>query len=241
MEKILIQSEKLAATGRMAAAIAHEVNNPLESLMNLIFLARESCSASPEARAYLLTAESELERVSHLARQTLGYYRDTVAPSEVYLHGLIENVLTIYHAKLLAGGISVESSFNDLRTILVRRGDMLQVFSNVITNAIDSMRHGGNLTITLRETIASNGDSIQTIIQDQGGGIRPENLGRIFEPFYTTKGDLGTGIGLWVTKQLVERRGGHIAVASNTEPGKSGTSVTITLPFAHPEKITPAD
>jgi PAS domain S-box-containing protein len=232
MEKVLIQSEKLAATGRMAAAIAHEVNNPLESLMNLIYLARQNCSASPKAQDYLLTAEGELERVSHITRQTLGYYRDTGSPSEVYFHDLIENVLGVYQSKLLASGISVESSFNDLRKIFVSRGEMLQVFSNVIANAIDAMKEGGKLSLSLRNITVRDGDGIQTIIRDDGVGIGREDLEKIFEPFFTTKGDLGTGIGLWVTKQLVEARGGQITVTSSAERGKSGTTVTIYIPFA---------
>ena len=219
----------------MAAAIAHEVNNPLESLMNLVFLARQSCTANLEAQGYLLTAEGEIERISHLARQTLGYYRETASPSEVYLHELIENILTIYGSKLFAHGISVESHFNDLRKISVRRGAMLQAFSNVIANAIDSMQRGSKLTVSLHETMTVGGEGIQAVIRDQGTGISQENLEKIFEPFFTTKGDLGTGIGLWVTKQLVEDRGGQIAVASSTEPGKSGTTVTISIPFANPK------
>jgi PAS domain S-box-containing protein len=235
-EGVLLQAEKLAATGRMAAAIAHEINNPLESLMNLIFLARQNCSASPAAKGYLLTAESELERVSHIARQTLGYYRDTGSPSEVYLHDLIENVLTVYQSKLLASGISVESSFNDLRKISVSEGEMLQVFSNIIANAIDAMRQGGKLSISLGNPMAKDRDGIRTIIRDSGTGISQGHLSRIFEPFFTTKGDLGTGIGLWVTKQLVEQRGGQIGVTSSTAPGKTGTAVEIYIPFANPGK-----
>lgn len=241
MEKVLVQAEKLSATGRMAAAIAHEINNPLESLMNLIYLARQNCSESSKAWQYLHTAESELERVSHIAKQTLGYYRDTGAPSEVYLHDLVENVLTIYQSKLLTSGISVHSNFNDLRKISVSRGEMLQVFSNLVANAIDAMRQGGKLTISLRKTVASDGEGIQAIIRDEGTGINQENLERIFEPFFTTKGDLGTGIGLWVTKQLVERRGGQIGVTSSTEPGKSGTSITIYIPFANPRMNSISD
>lgn len=233
METLLVQAEKIAATGRMAAAIAHEINNPLESLINLIFLARQNCSTDSKAWQYLHTAENELERVAHIARQTLGYYRDTGSPSEVYLHDLIENVLTIYQSKLLTSGISVESKFNDLRKISVSRGEMLQIFSNVIVNAIDAMRNGGKLTISLRKTVALDGEGIQATIRDSGVGISQENLERIFEPFFTTKGDLGTGIGLWVTKQLVERRGGQIGVTSSTEPGKSGTAITIYIPFAN--------
>jgi PAS domain S-box-containing protein len=236
IEKMLIQSEKLAATGRMAAAIAHEINNPLESLMNLIFLARKNSATTPQVQGYLLTAESELERVSHIARQTLGYYRDTGSPSEVYLHDLIENVLTVYQSKLLTNGIMVESSYNDLRKISVSPGEILQVYSNVIANAIDAMRDGGRLFVSLRATMSLDGDGIQTIVRDEGMGISQEYFERIFEPFFTTKGNLGTGIGLWVTKQLVERRGGQIAVNSSTEPGKSGTSIAIYIPFTHPAK-----
>jgi PAS domain S-box-containing protein len=234
IERMLIQSEKLAATGRMAAAIAHEINNPLESVMNLIYLARQHCAGSRIPHDYLVTAEEELERVSHIARQTLGYYKDTGSPVEVHLHDLIENVLTVYNSKLLATGITVDSSFNDLQKILASRGEMLQVFSNIISNAIDAMRQGGTLKIATRKVRSATGDGIQTVVRDTGIGIKQDHLENIFEAFYTTKGDLGTGLGLWVAKQLIEKRGGQISVASNTEPGHSGTTITVFLPFAIP-------
>ena len=234
IERMLIQSEKLAATGRMAATIAHEINNPLESVMNLIFLARQNSPESGKVRQYLLTAEEELERVSHIARQTLGYYKDTGSPSEVFLHKLIENVLAVYNSKMTAQAISVDLRFNDLQRIVVSQGEMLQVFSNIITNAVDAMRHGGSLKISTRKLMGSTGDGIQTVIRDSGTGIEQEHLEKIFEPFFTTKGNLGTGIGLWVARQLVERRGGQISVASSTERGKSGTTITIFIPFATP-------
>jgi PAS domain S-box-containing protein len=234
IERMLIQSEKLAATGRMAATIAHEINNPLESVMNLIFLARQHSAESGKAHQYLLTAEEELERVSHIARQTLGYYKDTGSPAEAFLHKLIENVLAVYNSKVTALGISVDLRFNDLQRIVVSKGEMLQVFSNVIANAVDAMGHGGSLKISTRKIMGSTGDGIQTVIRDNGTGIQQEHLERIFEPFFTTKGDLGTGIGLWVARQLIERRGGQISVASTTEPGKSGTTITIFVPFAIP-------
>ena len=234
IEGLLIQSEKLAATGRMAAAVAHEINNPLESLVNLIFLARQDSAMDSKAYRYLLTAEEELERVSHLARQTLGYYRDTGSPAKVHVHSLIDNVLTVYNAKFVAAGISVDTQFNDLQKIVVSRGEMIQVFSNIIANAVDAMRQGGALHITTRNLLASSGDGLQIVVQDNGTGILQEHQARIFEPFFTTKGDLGSGIGLWVAKQLVERRGGQISVASSTEKDKSGTTITIFLPFAVP-------
>jgi PAS domain S-box-containing protein len=236
VERLLVQSEKLAATGRMAATIAHEINNPLESLVNLIYLARKESEPDAQVHDYLLTAENELERVSHIARQTLGFYRDTGSPTEVYLHQLIENVLSVYSSRLLATGISTNKQFNDLRKVLVSKGEMLQVFSNIITDAADAMRQGGVLSISIQQVVRPKGDGIETIIRDSGSGISHEHLAQIFEPFFTTKGDLGTGIGLWVARQLVETRGGEISVASSTENGNSGTTLAVFIPFAVPAR-----
>ena len=220
----------------MAAAVAHEINNPLEAVMNLIFLARQNSPPTGKAYQHLKMAEQELERVSHIARQTLGYYRDAGLPTEVFLHELIENVLTIYRSKLLAYGISVDTQFNDLQKVTVSRGEFIQIFSNLIANALDAMPNGGSLQVSIRTLISSAGDGIQVVIRDTGSGIRADHLGRIFEPFFTTKGDLGTGIGLWVTKQLVEKRSGQLSVVSNTDPGKSGTVVTLFVPFSAPAR-----
>ncbi|MBB5060209.1 PAS domain S-box-containing protein [Granulicella aggregans] len=236
VERLLVQSEKLAATGRMAATMAHEINNPLESLMNLIFLARHDSAPGGNVHDYLVTAEGELERLTLLARQTLGFYRDTGLPTEVSLNQLLESVISVYSPKLLAAGVTIEKHFDDQRKVLIRRGEFLQVFSNRITNAADAMRQGGALSISTHETVGPLGDGIETIIQDSGAGIQPEHLTQIFEPFFTTKGELGTGIGLWVAKQLVESRGGTISIASSTEHGNRGTTVTVAIPFAPPTR-----
>lgn len=234
MERRLVESEKLAATGRMAAAIAHEINNPLESLINLIFLARQNTPADANAAGYLMTAEQELERVSHIARQTLGYYRDSGQPVPLRLPELLDNVLTVYGSKMTRAGIRVETQFHDLQKIVVSKGEMLQVFSNLVANAIDAMADkGGLLRISTRKLIGSAGDGIQILVQDTGAGIKTEHLPKIFDPFFTTKGALGTGIGLWVARQLIENRGGQITVASSTENGNSGTAITIFLPIVH--------
>ncbi|HEV2275434.1 MAG TPA: PAS domain S-box protein [Acidobacteriaceae bacterium] len=230
VERLLVQSEKLAATGRMAASIAHEINNPLESLMNLVYLARRSSSANDKAYGYLLTAEKEIERVSHIARQTLGYYRESRAAVDLHLSSLLEDVLSVYQSKLSAGGVAVDCRFEDSHISGANRGELVQVFSNIIANAIDAMPSGGTLHVHTYEVRSHEAGGIETLIRDEGMGIAQEHLKRIFEPFFTTKGDLGTGIGLWVAKQLVEKHGGQITITSSTERPKSGTSVSIFLP-----------
>lgn len=232
MERSLIQSEKLASAGRMAATIAHEVNNPLEAVMNLIFLARESCAEGSEADGYLRTAEKEIERISHIAQQTLGFYRDNGTPTEVSLDDLLKNVLAVYQSKLNFRNITVFCQFEGHRLLKASRGELLQVFSNIIANSIDAMQPGGLLHIQTKEMTDMGAAGIQVLIRDKGSGIEPEHLAKIFEPFFTTKEGHGTGIGLWVAKQLVEKHGGRIRITSSTEAGNSGTEVLIFLPFA---------
>lgn len=227
MEGLLVQAEKIATMGRMAATIAHEVNNPLESITNLLYLARTSLSAEHEAAGYLVTAEREVERVSHITRQTLGYYRDATAHANVACHAVIEEVLRVYHSKIQSRNIGVETVFDTLRGVHASRGELTQVFSNVIANAIDAMPLGGRLSIHIREM-----DPGQILIEvmDEGPGIAEENLPRLFEPFFTTKGNLGTGIGLWVSRKLIEKHHGHITIR-NRDGGQHGTLVLVSLPF----------
>lgn len=235
LERLLIQSEKLAATGRMAATIAHEINNPLESVMNLVFLARKSGSVA-KMRSYLAIAEKELERVAHIVRQTLGYYREMTAPVTVNFRELVEDVLMVYQGKLNTNGISVDCRFDNHRPIVANKGELVQVLSNVVANSIDSMPLGGVLQIEVGEAADSGKEGVRIAIRDKGTGIQQEHLAKIFEPFFTTKGNLGTGIGLWVAKQLIEKHQGQIAITSSTDPGNSGTTLSLFLPFARPER-----
>ena len=231
VERMAIEADKIATTGRMAAAIAHEINNPLASVLNLIFLVRQGGLSKEDTENCLSTAESELERVSHIARQTLGYYRDTGSPSEVHLRDLMGNVLSVYKSKVLSHSIVVDANYTDLRKIRVHPGEIVQVFSNVVSNAIDSMPQGGKLSISITQTKEIERKGLQIAVNDTGHGIRRENLDKVFEAFFTTKGNLGTGIGLWVARQLVERHGGQISISSSIGSDDHGSNVTIYLPF----------
>jgi PAS domain S-box-containing protein len=233
MERLLIQAEKLAVTGRMAATVAHEINNPLASVLNLIYLARTSKTLN-SARSYMKTAESELERVAHIARQTLGYYRENGTKVPILLQELVENVLFVYQGKLDATRIAVDCQFDNHPPITASKGELIQVLSNIIANSIDAMPNGGTLRIGVKTNREPAGVVIE--IRDRGTGIRKEHLEHAFEPFFTTKGNLGTGIGLWVVKQLIEKHRGQITLTSSTEPGVSGTTVSIFLPLADPPK-----
>jgi PAS domain S-box-containing protein len=237
LELRLIETEKIATTGRMAATIAHEVNNPLQALSNLIFLARSESHANPAASQYLADAMREIERISHLTAQTLGYYRDATARAEVACHQLIEAVVRVYQSKMQSRNIAVETVFETRRPVLAGKGELTQVFSAIIANSIDAMPNGGRLHIRVSDIHVSDPHDrqMQIVFKDDGAGIAPENRSRIFEPFFTTKGNLGTGLGLWIAKQLIEKHGGAITVVSNTAPPDFGTTVRLVLPFFIPD------
>ncbi|MGB6871575.1 MAG: ATP-binding protein [Acidobacteriaceae bacterium] len=227
-EKLLL-SEKLAATGRLAATIAHEINNPLESVLNLIYLARTTRAEVETIREYLSTAEKELTRVSHIARHTLGFYRETSVPSQIDLPALLEEVLTVYESRLRASSIQLSKDFVVVPAVRALRGELHQVFSNLISNAIDAMREGGRLILSIRESTGRPG--LLVTVEDTGTGIPSANLTRLFEPFFTTKAGAGTGLGLWVVHQFVQSWGGTISVVSNIEPTNHGTTFRIFLPM----------
>jgi PAS domain S-box-containing protein len=229
MERSLLQAEKIAATGRMAATIAHEINNPLEAVMNLLFLLRAKI-IDEEGLNYLTTAESELGRVSHIAKQTLGYYREHAAASLASLAQIAEHAITIYEPRCTAAGITIEKSLSSSRKVVLRRGEMMQVISNLIANAIYAMPDGGVLSISVLDT-TTPAEGVALNIADDGAGIAPEVLPKVFDAFFTTRTTVGTGIGLFVAKNFVEGHGGRISIESHTEPEKQGTTVRIFLPL----------
>ena len=229
MEQSLLQAEKIAATGRMAATIAHEINNPLEAVTNLLYLLRPMIT-DPNGINYLSSAESELARVSHIAKQTLGYYRENAEAFSASLAEVVRQAITVYEPRCTGLGIEIRRSLKSSRKIFLRRGEIMQVISNLIANSIYAMPTGGVLSISV-EDMAEPEDGIALTISDTGVGIAPENLPKVFDAFFTTRTTVGTGIGLFVVKQFVEGHGGRIKVESRNEPEDHGTTIQIFLPM----------
>ncbi len=228
LEKSLLQAEKIAATGRMAATIAHEINNPLEAVMNLIYLLRPMI-VDPAGIDYFQSIETELGRVSHIAKQTLGYYRENAAANRASIGDIVLQAITIYQPRCTATGIEIKRAINSSRKIVLRRGEMMQVVSNLMMNSIYAMQAGGILSISV-EDAAGSPDGIVLTIQDDGVGIAEADLPRVFEAFFTTRSTVGTGIGLFVAKQFVEGHGGQIEVESRQGGENHGTTVRVVLP-----------
>lgn len=231
IEHSLIQAEKIAATGRMAATIAHEINNPLESVINLIYLARSNAHNSAKVEEYLKSAENEITRVSHIARQTLGFYRKHTFAIKTSIPSLVNQTLKIYKPKCDAIGIGIKTAFAQVPELTVRRGELMQAVSNIVTNSIYAMPDGGTLSVSIDPGTFESKHGIILSIADTGSGIPDANLHHVFEPFFTTRGTVGTGIGLWITKKLVEEHGGDISIESSTSPENHGTTVSIFLPW----------
>ena len=229
IEQSLLQAEKIAATGRMAATIAHEVNNPLEAVMNLLYLLRAKIT-DDEGRNFLATAEDELGRVSHIAKQTLGYYREHAAASLASVSEIAEHALTIYEPRCTAAGIAVRRSIGSSTKIVLRRGEIMQVISNLIANSIYAMPNGGTLSLSVGDASGAC-DGVVLTVEDDGVGIAPTDLPRVFDAFFTTRATVGTGIGLFVAKQFVEGHGGRIDIESNCESDRHGTTIRVFLPL----------
>jgi PAS domain S-box-containing protein len=228
-EQALRNSEKLAATGRLAATMAHEINNPLEAITNLLYLARNVPELSGELREYLAVADEELRRVGHIAKRTLAFYRDTGCPVEMDLGEATDEVLGIFRRKIESKHVNVVKEYAQGIRIKCNSGEIRQVLSNVILNAIDAVAHNGTVHIRVSKSRAGK-NGVRVLIADSGPGITRDDKVRIFEPFFTTKKDVGTGLGLWISRAIVEKHGGSIRIRSSVVHHKRGTTVSILLP-----------
>jgi PAS domain S-box-containing protein len=224
-EGLLRRTEKLAAAGRLAATVAHEINNPLEAVGNLLYLAMQEQGLPVASRRYLRMANEELRQVSHIVSQTLGFYRESNAAQPVDVCALVNDVLSLYQRKLDARQIRVVRSMESV-TVEAIAGELRQVLANLLSNALDAMETNGVLAIEVRP----QGDEVRVTISDTGHGIATPLLGHIFEPFFTTKKDVGTGLGLWVSKGIVEKHHGRLDVVSSQKDEDHGTAFVMTLP-----------
>jgi PAS domain S-box-containing protein len=220
-EEALLRSEKLASVGRMAAAIAHEINNPLSAAMNAIYLATLDPALSAFTRETLETAEQELHRVAHMTKQTLGFYKESGRPAAVQLPELLDSVLDLYEPKARNKSIQVRRRYGCTIAVQAVESELRQVISNLVANSIDALPQAGTLHARVAGPFTGPGHPprVRLTIADNGTGISPENRKRIFEPFFTTKQDLGTGLGLWISGELVKKNDGRIQLRSKVGRG----------------------
>lgn len=223
-EEALRRTEKLAATGRFAASIAHEINNPLEGLTNLLYLLRKFCGLAPPALEYVEMAEHETRRVAEIAQKTLRFYRQSTLPARARLAELIDSILDLYKFRLAAQGIRVERDYDPAMTLFCYEGEIRQVFANVIGNAIDATSGGGSMVIRARGSRSwadsTSACGVRFTVADTGTGMSADVRRRIFEPFFTTKEATGTGLGLWISQEIIVKHHGSVRVRSR--PGGSG-------------------
>jgi PAS domain S-box-containing protein len=239
-EAALIQSEKLAAVGRLASSISHEINNPLEAVTNLLYLVGLTPDLSADTKTYIHMAQSELSRVSQIVTQTLRFHRQAVAPTLVTPQDLAGAVLNLYQGRLTNSGIKVDARYRTATRILCFENDIRQVLNNLIANAIDAMRGGGRLVLRAHDARgADDVPGVRITIADSGHGMTPDVQERIFEPFFTTKDLNGTGLGLWISAGIVHRHQGRLDVRSTTHPVHHGTVFTLFLPLSAKEPPQP--
>jgi PAS domain S-box-containing protein len=234
-ERALIESEKLAAVGRLAQSISHEINNPLEAVTNLLYLIEHDPSLPASLNPLVEMAQGELQRVCQIATQTLRFHRQAVKATRVTAQELVGAVLTLYQGRLANSGIRVDARYDTQEKVLCLENDIRQVLNNLIANAIDAMRHGGRLVVrahdvTERKLGTPGRAGIRITVADTGHGMSVAVRERIFEPFYTTKALNGTGLGLWISNGIVERHHGEIRVRSSDDPRYRGTVFSLFLP-----------
>lgn len=215
-EEALRETEKLAAMGRVAGIIAHEINNPLEAITNLFYLLRRDPSLGKDAQSYAEMAEQELQRVSHITRQTLSFYRESKQPIQILVAELLDEVLDLHRRSLDANRITIRREYSREATLMGFPVELRQVFLNLIGNAIQAMPKGGTLGVLVRSdtdwTREARGTTIS--ILDTGDGIQPEDAPLLFQPFFSTKSTKGTGLGLWISKGIIQKYNGRISFRS---------------------------
>lgn len=233
-EQTLRTSERLTLAGRLSATIAHEIRNPLDTVTNLVYLLQHEQKSNPVAMQYLDMASEELTRIAQITSQLLTFHRESRSPIAVDLNEVLDSVLVLFSPQIKQNHIRVEKRFETHRSVRGFPGELRQVFSNLVGNAIEAISHGGELVLHVRESSLASDPArkgIRITVLDNGTGIPRGVRKNLFAPFYTTKGEKGTGLGLWISRGIVEKHEGTIHVSSTNRNGRSGTAFSVFLPF----------
>lgn len=241
MRAALRDTERMAMVGRMMATIAHEINNPLESLNGLMYIIAQDQTLSESTRALIAGSQIELARIAEVVRRTLGLTRESASPVKFSLRSVIEDLIKVYARRFEANAIQVVTFYQDMGDMEGFPGEIRQVISNLIVNSIDALQQRGKISIDVFQSrnwgeLEERG--ITLVIADNGPGIPAEYQTRIFEPFFTTKGERGTGLGLWITDTIVHKHGGSLRFRSSTDARHHGTCFQVFLPFGGVQKYS---
>jgi PAS domain S-box-containing protein len=229
-QETLLANEKLAVAGRLAATIAHEIHNPLDAVSNILYLMRNGTSQD-EFPQLIDMAESELTRVTQISRAMLGLYRESRFPVSVDVRAILEDVLLLMEHRFIELHVFHETELSSPIRVHAFPAELRQVFTNLVANAAEACSPGGRIRVSASQKNTGPAPAGATItIQDNGAGITPEVLAQLFQPFFTTKGEHGTGLGLWVSQGIINKHGGSINIVSSTDPTTHGTTVTVFLP-----------
>jgi PAS domain S-box-containing protein len=228
-DRVLRTAERLASVGRLAATVAHEINNPLEAITNLVYLAK-SAAIRDDVREFLRGAEEELERVAQLTKQTLGFYRETTGIAPVNIGAAVESLMVAFSPRAKNKGITIRRELRTDTDIEAVPREIRQLIGNLVSNSIDAVGSGGQIRIRVSAISHADRKGVRLTVCDDGPGIPEKDRPHLFEPFFTTKRDVGTGLGLWVCKSIVQKHEGSIRFRSSTESGRSGTIFSIFLP-----------
>jgi PAS domain S-box-containing protein len=235
-ERALMESERLATAGRLTAVVAHEINNPLDAVTNALYLLHQRLQDRKQDRTLVEVAQKELMRATEIVRQTLGLVREARQPVVVQLREVLDSAATLYSLKAKKKKINLEKRYRGRGEVLGYPAELRQVFSNLLDNAIDASPEGGTIVLSMHDDANARGGwgAVRAAVADQGTGIPSENRQRVFEPFFTSKGETGTGLGLWLSREIMRKHGGSMRFRSRVQPGRSGTCFMVFLPSAEP-------
>jgi signal transduction histidine kinase len=231
-EEALRSSEKLALIGRLSATIAHEIRNPLDAVSNVLYLIKSAPGSTPQTRENVAMGEQEVMRMGQIAGQLLNYSRESRTPVSVSIPDILQGTVALFMPKIRAQQIDMHTDYSSKHLVQAIPGELRQVFSNILANALEAVGRNGKICLRSRDAVdwRSGRRGVKVLFSDNGPGIKAEARGRLFTPFFSTKGEQGTGLGLWLTRSLVDKNNGRITFRSNSQPQNRGTTFAIFFP-----------